>query len=133
MRGHTAELRRVDDAAKLTPGVMVIDAKNLFDKLQTVTLVVKGAETGSDIEALTLRKSLQRSETLLRWVNGGGRLANALTKTQGWLHINMHFRWRIAYDPKMHSEKNQKAAGLNVLQDTEHTNTPCAQNQEDEP
>ena len=70
---------------------MVVDAKNLFDKLQRATPVVKGAEKRSDIEALSLRQNLQRSETLLRWVNGGGMLANTLTKThekgQGWLFL----------------------------------------------
>ena len=123
--GHNIQLRDVDHAASLTKGTLVTDSKNLYDKLHRATPVVKGPEKRADIEALSLRQNLQRSQTTLRWVEGGAMLANVLTKchekAQGWLFLSLDFTWKLVYDQNMCSSKKRRAAGIQPLQDTQHS------------
>ena len=120
MRGFQVVPRQLDKGAQLTSALMVTDAKNLYDKLHRATVTVKGAEKRATIEAISLRQNLERTKTTLRWVDGGGMLANVLTKVQekgqGWLHMQLEFQWRITYDEKFMSQKKRRAAGLNPLE-----------------
>lgn len=122
LTGHDINMRDVDMAASLTKGTLVTDSKNLHDKLNRATPVVKGPEKRADIEALSLRQNLSRSSTTLRWVEGGAMLANILTKchekAQGWLFLSLDFTWRLVYDETMSSSKKRRANGIQPLQDT---------------
>ena len=127
MQGFAVKPRQLDKGAKLVKAMMVTDAKNLYDKLNRATVSVKGAEKRATIEAISLRQNLERTNTDLRWVDGGGMIANILTKTQekgqGWLFLQLNFEWRITYDERYMSQKKRRAAGLSPLESQEHTNT----------
>ena len=128
MQGYDIHPRRLDNGAKLIRALMVTDAKNLYDKLHRATVSVKGAEKRATIEAISLRQNLERTETDLRWVDGGGMIANVLTKIQekgqGWLYLQLDFQWRITYDEQYMSQKKRRAAGLKPLETRDaHTNT----------
>ena len=120
MQGYDIHPRRLDNGAKLIKALMVTDAKNLYDKLHRATVSVKGAEKRATIEAISLRQNLERTETDLRWVDGGGMIANVLTKIQekgqGWLFLQLDFQWRITYDEQYMSQKKRRAAGLKPLE-----------------
>lgn len=127
MQGKAVDKRDVDKTAKQVKGLFTTDAKNLFDKLVRATPSVKGAEKRSGIEAMSLRENLIKGGVEICWVDGGGMLANVLTKTsekgQGWLFLQLGQRWRIRHDELRASQKKRKAAGLRLvdIEDTQHT------------
>lgn len=121
MNGGMVQLRDINQDAQLTKGLVVVDAKNLYDKIHRATATIRGPEKRSDLEALGLRQNLERCNTPLRWVDGSGMLSNFLTKVhekgQGWLYLSLDFRWKITYDEAMRSQRRRKAAGLSPLED----------------
>ena len=127
MQGKQTNTRDVDKTAKQVKGLFITDAKNLFDKLVRATPSVKGAEKRSGIEAMSLRQNLQQGGVEVCWVDGGGMLANVLTKTsekgQGWLFLQLGQRWRIRHDEMRASQKKRRAAGLRLvdIDDAQHT------------
>lgn len=98
--------------------------RNLYDKLVRATPCVKGAEKRATIESIGLRQNLERGHTEVRWVDGGGMLANVLTKTQekvqGWLFMQLGFRWKITHDELHTSQKKRRAAGFDLV-DIQHS------------
>lgn len=122
-----AEMRRlpvqslsVDTASQQTPGYLITDSRNLFDRIIRATPVIKGAEKRSSIESLSLRENLERGHGELLWVNGQAMLANSLTKTQEksqlMLYVHMGFRRKIVYDEEMMSGKKRAKLGLGPLE-----------------
>ena len=123
MKGLTINTYNIDDSVKATGAVLIVDARNLYDKLVRATPCVKGAEKRSTIESIGLRQNLERGQTEVRWVDGGGMLANVLTKVQekvqGWLFMQLGFRWKIVHDDLHASQRKRRAAGLDLV-DIQH-------------
>ena len=119
MQGHILNARFPNKTACLTKGLLVTDARNLFDKLHRATVCVKGAEKRSDIEAISLREHAEDSNVGIAWVHGGAMIANGLTKTtekhQMFLFLQLNCRWRITYDEERRSEKVRKKLGVEPL------------------
>lgn len=108
-----------DGIASLTPGLTITDSKNLFDKLNKNTPVIKGAERRADIEALSLKESSSNTGMGLRWVHSDAQLANSLTKPsekhQALLFLRLGQRWRIIYDDQTVSARRRKAQGIGPM------------------
>ena len=108
-----------DSIVSLTPGILVTDSKNLWDKLSKETLVIKGAEKRSDIEAIALKESQENTQLQLRWVHSDAMLANSWTKpAEKWqvqLFEKMNQHWRIVHDSNMVSARRRKAEGINPM------------------
>ena len=126
MRGYPLELRRPEITVAKTPGHLITDAKNLFDKLHAPILTIKGAEKRSDIEALSLREHLEKGETTISWVHGDAMLANSLTKPhekhQVLLFVQMGHRWKVVYDENMKSARARKKEGLSAMDSEDKPN-----------
>ena len=105
--------------AGLTTGIVVTDSKNLYDKLNKDTPVIKGAERRADIEALSLKESSQRNGMMLRWVHSDAQLGNSLTKPtekhQAILFKQLGPKWKITYDETMTSARRRKAQGVEPM------------------
>ena len=118
--GYELDARRPHLCSSRTPGHLVTDAKNLFDKLYAPILTMKGSEKRANIEALGLRESMERMGTTISWVHGDAMVANSLTKPnekhQMLLYIQMGFRWKIVYDENMQSAKTRKKLGLDAME-----------------
>ena len=125
--GYPLNSRRPSEVMRQIGGHLVTDAKNLFDKLNTPILTVKGAEKRSDIEALSLRENLERFQTTISWVHGDATIANSLTKVQEkhqmLLYVQMGHRWKVLYDEKMQSARARKRQGMQAMESEE----PCEQ------
>lgn len=78
--GHPPDIRNLDEYVSLIPGVLISDAKNLYDRLSQTMLTLRGAEKRSNLESLCLKESTDEARTQVRWVNGDSQLANSLTK-----------------------------------------------------
>ena len=101
-------------------GCLVTDSRNVYDKLHTEMLVIKGKEKRSNIELLSLKESQVTTGLVLRWVHSEAQLANSLTKSGGNhemdLFYKMNYAWRIVDDPEMKSARRRKGEGLQPLQ-----------------
>ena len=121
MTGGVLDPARPNEAARQVRGLLVTDARNLYDRIYRPTAVVKGCEKRSTIEALALREVIEECETKLCWVHGGVMLSNVLTKphekAQGQLFMNMGMRYKIVYDEGMQSEKQRRKAGRDPMED----------------
>ena len=108
-----------DSIVSLTQGILITDSKNLWDKLSKETLVIKGAEKRSDIEAIALKESQMNTQLQLRWVHSDAMLANSWTKpSEKWqvqLFMKMAQNWRIIHDDNMLSARRRKAEGINPM------------------
>eukprot|EP00435_Cladocopium_sp_Y103_P024799 s621_g6.t1 len=110
-----------DQIVQETPGILVTDSRNFFDKLWKDTPIIKGAERRADIEALTVKDSMSTTGLMLRWVHSDAQLANSNTKPseKHQIHLFQKLRshWRIVYDPDMMSARRRKTAGLEPMAD----------------
>ena len=114
------DTRDPDATVRRVMGAVVSDSRNVFDKLQTEVLSIKGAEKKSNIELLSLKESQQRTGVKVRWVHSEAQLANSLTKWNGGHELELFYRmrscWRIVEDPDMKSARKRRAEGLQPLQ-----------------
>lgn len=114
--GVIANLWKSNETVRETPGVLVSDSKNLYDRLSQTVLTLKGAEKRSDLETLCLKEAMGYADVAVRWVNGDSQLANSLTKDsepqQLMLFNSRNGRWKIVYDDECLSGRKRKSLGL---------------------
>ncbi|CAE6958741.1 RE1 [Symbiodinium sp. CCMP2592] len=115
-----ADAEAPDEAVTKVTGTVISDSRNVFDKLQTEVVSIKGAERKADIELLSLKEAQARTKVQVRWVHSEAQLANSLTKCGGSKEIELFYKmgssWRIVEDEKMRSARKRKAEGLQPLQ-----------------
>ncbi|OLQ08346.1 Retrovirus-related Pol polyprotein from transposon TNT 1-94 [Symbiodinium microadriaticum] len=63
------DTRNPDETVRKVQGTVITDSRNVFDKLCTEVLVVKGAEKKANLELLSLKESQQRTSVNVRWVH----------------------------------------------------------------
>lgn len=119
--GYPVDVRNCNATVNHVPGTLVTDSRNVFDKLETEVLSIRGAEKRTDIELIALNDSQLRNKVSIRWVHGEAQLANGLTKTKEFQQLNLFYkmqqRWRIVEDPEKASARRRKSAGLLPLED----------------
>ncbi|CAE7239180.1 RE1 [Symbiodinium sp. CCMP2592] len=116
------DLHCPDSHVRRTGGCVVTDSRNVYDKLETEVLVVKGAEKRTSIELLAVKESQQNTGVNLRWVHSEAQLANSLTKAGGYREYELYYKmghcWRLVEDEAMMSARRRKDLGLLPLQST---------------
>ena len=114
--GNPIDWREPEAIMSKLPGAVVVDAKGLYDKLQTTVYTFRGKEKRTDVEAMTLKEGTQASNNWMIWVHGDAQLANSLTKGHEPGQLRMYFnsghRWKLVYDAKYQSARKRKAAGI---------------------
>ena len=109
-----------DATVTKVPGCVVSDSRNVYDKLQTEVLTIKGAEKKANIELLSLKEAQIRTKVVIRWVHSEAQLGNSWTKKNGGKEIEMFYRmlhtWRIVEDPLMRSARKRRQDGLEPFQ-----------------
>ena len=112
------DLRRPDEAVLKIPGCLVTDSRNVYDKMSSEVIVVKGAEKRTSIELLGLKEAQRRTNVVIRWVHSEAQLANSLTKEHGLRELELFYRmqqqWRIVEDERMLSARRREL-GLQPL------------------
>ena len=66
-------LRYPAETVRRVGGCLITDSRNVYDKLQTEMLVIKGAEKRTNIELLSVKEAQQTSDLVLRWVHSEAR------------------------------------------------------------
>ena len=87
-----------DETVKRVAGCVVTDSRNVYDKLETEVLVIKGAEKRTHIELLALKEAQWNTGVNIRWVHSEAQLANSLTKANGMREYELTARWDIVGD-----------------------------------
>ena len=57
---------------------MISDSRNVFGKLQTEEMTIKGQERRVDLELLSLKSAQRNNAFRVRWVHSEVQLGNAL-------------------------------------------------------
>ena len=117
--GHSVQVRAIDSTVNMISGSLVTDSRNVFDKLETETLNIRGAEKRTDLELLSLKAAQNRNRVTIRWVHGEAQLSNGLTKggeyKQFELFYSMGHQWRLVEDVERASARRRKELGLPPL------------------
>ena len=115
-----ANARNPVECVQKVPGCIITDSRNVYDKLQTEVVSIKGAEKRSNLELLSLKEAQQTTGLRVRWVHSEAQLGNSLTKAGGLKELELFFRmgsvWRIVEDASMSSARRRKVNGLNPLE-----------------
>ena len=111
--------RDAQGAVRKVPGCLITDSRNVYDKLNTEMLTVKGAEKRTDLEMIGLKEAQRNTALTIRWVHSEAQLANSLTKSGGGreleLYYQMQHQWRIVEDKQMRSARRRKQDGVAPL------------------
>ncbi|OLP92891.1 Sodium channel protein type 11 subunit alpha [Symbiodinium microadriaticum] len=89
-------------AVRRTKGCLISDSRNVFDKVNTEVLTIKGAEKRANIELLAIKAAQQETALEVRWVHSEAQLSNSLTKVNEkakfkkskWLK-HCHWKWKF--------------------------------------
>ena len=112
-------------SVKKTPGCLITDSRNVYDKLREEVLTIKGAEKRTSIELIGLKESQFSTGLQLRWVHSEAQLANGLTKSAGGKELDLYYHmghcWKIVEDPLMRSARKRRADGVAPLEGNEIT------------
>ena len=113
------DVRDPDSCVRKVQGTLITDSRNVYDKLNTEVLTIKGAERKSNLELLSIKEAQQRTDLQVRWVHSEAQLSNSLTKQNGGHELELYYKmghsWRIVEDPSMQSARKRKAAGHSPL------------------
>ena len=119
--GNDIDWRDPEETLCKLPAAVVVDAKGLYDKLQTTVHTFRGKEERTDVEAMTLKEGAAAANTWMLWVHGGAQLANSLTKGHEPGQLRMYYsnghRWKLVYDAKYQRARKRKAAGILPFED----------------
>ena len=120
MMGVPVDVRNVDATVNYIDGSLVTDSRNVYDKMETETLNIRGAEKRTDLELVALKSAQWRNYVKIRWVHGEAQLANGLTKSNEYKQLELFYGmgqcWRMVEDPERASARRRKAAGLGPLE-----------------
>eukprot|EP00435_Cladocopium_sp_Y103_P036725 s1261_g9.t1 len=113
--GAELDLANPRNTTKQTPGVLVIDAKALYDTLKQQEVPNLGAkEKHTALEVLGLCQHLVEQETTLRWCNSDQQLADGMTKISAQDRVTQFLkgnqRWNLVYDETFTAAKKLKSA-----------------------
>ena len=64
-----ANARNPVECVQKVPGCIITDSRNVYDKLQTEVVSIKGAEKRSNLELLSLKEAQQTTGLRVRWVH----------------------------------------------------------------
>ena len=114
MNGIEIPLNDAASVVKQSPGVLVTDAKSLFDVIKKGPQSTSGLglkEKYSVLDMLSVFQRLSKCQTITRWVHSEAQLADAMTKptaNSSLLQMLINGSWTLIYDETFTSSKNLK-------------------------
>ena len=113
--------QHVTDAVKATLGIIVLDAKGVFDVLHNSSSTTLGlTEKRSGIELLGLKDSVEEHDTDLRWCHSDIQLTDGVTRKKSCRIFSFlcTSRWRkLVLDTTYTSSQKRARMGVNPLDD----------------
>ena len=117
MCGHPVDLRKAAETARNIAGVIVTDARSLYDILHKEDLNSSAGglrEKYTALEALSLVERIRLAATEVRWVHSDAQVADGMTKPNpsGSLYAFLQLgKWRLIYDPTFTAAKKLRKQG----------------------
>ena len=112
MLGNPVNLADPENSAKNVPGILVIDAKALYDAAQTDTSSYNIKEKYTALEVLAMVNHFQKQQTVLRWCNSDQQLADGLTKSAAQDKLRKFLmtgqKWSLHFDEEFVSAKKRR-------------------------
>ena len=125
MLGNPVDVRAINQTVNKISGCLVTDSRNVYDKLETETFNIRGAEKRTDIEMLALKEAQERNQVKIRWVHGEAQLSNGLTKALEHKQLDLFYKmdqsWRLVEDDEKASARRRKSLGLAPLEERKET------------
>jgi hypothetical protein len=123
MNGIDCSSGREDAAVRQVPGILVTDAKSVYDAVtRNETQGLGLSEKQSALELLGVKEQIARDGTDLRWVHSAAQLADGLTKAAARHVIELFLRtgtWAVKHDPAFESaeirQKSRKAVFADMV------------------
>ena len=118
MLGNVVDLAQPQEAVKMVKGILVTDAKSLYDSVTKGDAATSGmglSDKYSALELMSVRERIQEGQTVIRWVHSGAQLADALTKhlvNSSLVKALTTGAWTLVDDPTFTSLKKRRAGGL---------------------
>ena len=75
LNGEPFEPARADEIVKTVPGIVIIDAKSIYDTLTSRNQPLQLQEERTALELLACLKNTLKNGTETRWVHGGANFA----------------------------------------------------------
>jgi len=120
MMGAQVNVRNSNSVVNQISGCLVIDSRNVYDKLETEVMSMKGAGKRTDLGLLSVKSAQIRTAVEIRWIHSEAQLLNGLTKSnehkQLHLFCRMGHKWRIVEDEERASARKRKLLGLKPLE-----------------
>jgi hypothetical protein len=122
MSGWGFDLGNSDKDISEVPGIVIIDAKAIYDTLNSQNQPLQLAEKRTALELLAYLRNTERNGTETRWVHGEANLGDGMTKlgaAQMLWEFMLTSTWSLVFDPEQKSGKKRKAIGLDKLANKE--------------
>ena len=132
--GYPVSIREISKTVNAISGTLITHSRNVFDKLVTEVLTIRGAQKRTDLELLALKHAHLHNQVSIRWVHSEAQLANPLTNTQELKQLILFYQvqssWRIVEDDQKASARRRRQQGLEPLENRDtatHDIHPSAQ------
>ena len=114
LQGAELDLENPWNTTKKTPGVLVVDAKALYDTLRQQDMPnLSSKEKHTALEVMGLSQHLVEQETILRWCNSDQQLSDGMTKISAAEKVSKFVRsgqrWNLLFDESFTAAKKLKS------------------------
>ena len=117
--GYPVCLDNVAETVKRVPGVLVVDAKSIYDNMYGAAGPLGMEEKRTAIEMLGIQEGIAKQDAVVRWCHGEANLSDGLTKETAKTQLDNFYRegctWSLVYDKDMVSARKRRKKGQQPL------------------
>ena len=117
--GFTVNLSNVDETAQRVDGVLVIDAKAIYDWMYGASGLLAMEEKRTAIEMMGIQEGMTRHNAILRWFHGEANLSDGLTKETAKTQLERFYGdgcvWSLVHDEEMVGARKLRQQGKQPL------------------
>ena len=109
----------VAETVKRVPGVLVVDAKSIYDNMYGAAGPLGMEEKRTAIEMLGIQEGITTQEAIVKWCHGEANLADGLTKETARTQLDNFYSggctWSLVHDKDMVSARKRRNQGQEPL------------------
>ena len=113
MSGGTVHVSDPDETVRQVPGIVLVDAKSIYDTLTSKNQPLQLSEKRTALEVLAYLRNTEANGTQTRWVHGESNLADGLTKLNA-SHILRDFMltstWSVSSPRRKFPEREETSS-----------------------
>ena len=122
--GYLLNLGNVAETVQRVDGVLVIDAKAIYDSMSGAPGLLAMEEKRTAIEMMGIQEGVKRQNATLRWCHGEANLSDGSTQETAKTQLERSYRdgcvWNLVHDEDMVSASKHRQQGK-LPQDEETT------------